>query len=96
MDHLKRQAAARVREQQAFAAQINSELLATQHELADTRIGGQRELAALRAEVLSKDRLCQGLTEIVRALVLTIEQAASADAGAEEVAPPPCAVGVRA
>jgi hypothetical protein len=96
IDHLKSQAAARIREQQAFAAQIHSELVATQHELADTRIGGQREVAALRGELLSKDRLCQGLTEIVRALLLTIEQAALADADAEEGATPPGAVGVRA
>jgi hypothetical protein len=68
---------------------VERELVKARRHLARSKAKGRRRLRAMRLEVLAVEAQCRALDEVCRALLLTIEEAAS-----RELAQPTPAVGV--
>ena len=68
---------------------VERELVKARRELARSKAKGRRRLHAMQLEVLAVEAQCRALDEVCRALLLTIEEAAS-----RERAEPPAADGV--
>ena len=76
LNRIKKQTGIRSQAQHAHCTELCQRLKGATRELANTRADSQRQLQAMRLEILSMENQCQALDELCRALVLTIEQAA--------------------
>ncbi|MGD0680271.1 MAG: hypothetical protein ABSC94_33250 [Polyangiaceae bacterium] len=79
--------AERGQEHSAFAARLNAELVKLTSELSSVRAEHEKRLRVAHLERAALELRCEALDEICRALLLTIEQAATAAAEGDPQAP---------